>query len=138
EVVIGAFGPVYPVTVSLLLGFVVVLALVPVGRKRIGGPDAKPEFGAVSWIAMLLCAGVGLSFLFWGAAEPLIHLADPPYGVSDPGSVAAARAGMRYSYLFWGPHAWGFYAVVAIAIGYTGFNRGGGMLVSSALRPLLG
>lgn len=138
EVVVGTFGPVYPVTVSLLLVFVVVLALTPVGRKRLGGPDAKPEFGVISWIAMLLSAGLGFSFLFWGMAEPLIHLADPPYGATDPGSAEAARAGMRYSYLFWGPHAWGIYAVVAIAIGYAGFNRGSGMLVSAALRPLLG
>ncbi|MGO1523146.1 MAG: BCCT family transporter [Nesterenkonia sp.] len=138
EVVVRTFGPVYPVTVSLLLVFVVVLALLPVGRRRLGGSDAKPEFGAVSWIAMLLSAGVGLSFLFWGAAEPLIHLADPPYGATDPGSAEAARAGMRYSYLFWGPHAWGIYALVAVAVGYTAHNRRGGMLVSGALRPLLG
>ena len=138
EVVVGSFGPVYPVTLSMLLVFIVVLALVPVGRKRLGGPDAEPEFGVISWIAMLLSAGVGLSFLFWGAAEPLIHLADPPYGATEPGSAEAARAGMRYSFLFWGPHAWGIYALVAIAIGYAGFNRGSGMLVSAALRPLLG
>ncbi len=138
EAVVGTLGPVYPVTVSQLLVFVVVLALVPVGRKRLGGPDAKPEFGAISWVAMLMSAGVGLSFLFWGEAEPLIHLAAPPYGATDPGSEEAARAGMRYSYLFWGPHAWGIFAVVAIAIGYAAFNRGSGMLVSAALRPLLG
>src|SRR5690625_2451987 len=138
EAVVRTFGPVYPVTVSLLLVFVVVLALAPVGRRRLGGPAAKPEFGAISWVAMLMCAGVGLSFLFWGAAEPLIHVADPPYDATDPGPVEAARAGMRYSYLFWGPHAWGIYAVVAIAIGYTAFNRGKGMLISGALRPLLG
>lgn len=138
DVVVGSFGPVYPITVSLLLVFVVVLAVTPVGRVRLGGVDAVPEFGVVSWIAMLISAGVGLSFLFWGAAEPLIHLAEPPNGSSAPGSVEAARDGMRYSFLFWGPHAWGIYAVVAIAIGYAAFNRGRGMLVSAALRPLLG
>ncbi|MFC7465474.1 BCCT family transporter [Brachybacterium sp. GCM10030252] len=137
-VVVGTFGPVYPVTVTLLLTFVVVLAFLPVGRVRLGGPEAEPEFGAVSWIAMLVSAGVGVSFLFWGAAEPLIHLAEPPHGTAEPGSREAARAGMRYAFLFWGPHAWGIYAAVAIAIGYAGFNRGSGMLVSSALRPLLG
>lgn len=138
EVVVQSFGPVYPVTVSLLLLFVLVLAIAPVGRKRLGGAQARPEFGAISWIAMLVSAGVGLSFLFWGAAEPLIHLSEPPYGATEPGSEEAARAGMRYSYLFWGPHAWGIYAVIAIAIGYNAYNRRGGMLVSGALRPILG
>jgi glycine betaine transporter len=138
RVVVGTFGPIYPATVSLLLVFVVVLALAPVGRKRLGGQDAQPEFGAFSWVAMLMSAGVGLSFLFWGVAEPLIHLADPPHDATAAGSEQAARAGIRYSFLFWGPHAWGIYAVVAIAIGYASFNRGSGMLVSAALRPLLG
>lgn len=138
DVVVGTFGPVYPITVTALLLFVLVLAVSPVGRRRLGGADATVEFGVVSWIAMLMSAGVGLSFLFWGSAEPLIHLADPPHGVADPSTVAAARDGMRHALMFWGPHAWGLYAVVALALGYASFNRGEGMLISAALRPLLG
>jgi len=138
EGVVGTVGPVYPLVVTGLLLLVLVLWLSPVGRVRLGGPDARPEFGAISWIAMLISAGVGLSFLFWGTAEPLIHLADPPYGAAEAGSPEAARLAMRYSFLFWGPHAWAIYAVVAISIGYSSFTRGRPMLVSAALRPLLG
>ncbi|GAA1234502.1 BCCT family transporter [Prauserella halophila] len=138
QLVVGTFGPVYPVTVLVLLVFVAALAVSPFGGMRLGTADTRPEFGWVSWIAMLLSAGVGLSFLFWGTAEPLIHLADPPGGIAAPGSPEAAAAGVRYSFLFWGLHAWAIYAVVGIAVGYSSFRHGRKLLVSAALRPLLG
>lgn len=138
RVVVRTFGPVYPVTVFALLLFVAGLAVSPVGRTRLGGTDTRPEFGWLSWISMLFSAGVGLSFLFWGTAEPLIHLAEPPGDEAPPGSSEAARAGVRYSFLFWGPHAWAIYAVVAVSVGYSSFRHGRKLLVSAALRPLLG
>ncbi len=138
EVVVGTVGPAYPVVVTGLLAVVLVLWISPFGRLRLGGPESRPEFGMLSWVAMLLSAGVGLSFFFWGMAEPLIHLADPPYGATEPGSAEAARVAMRYSFLFWGPHAWAIYAVVAISVGYSSYTRHRPMLVSEALRPLLG
>lgn len=136
--VVETFGPAYLVSVVVLLGFVLVLAATPLGRVRLGPDDAQPEFGWVSWVAMLLSAGVGLSFLFWGTAEPLIHFADPPNGIAAPESEEAALHGMRYSFLFWGPHAWTVYTAVALAVGYSSFRHGRPMLVSSALHPLLG
>ncbi|MCP2253091.1 glycine betaine transporter [Prauserella aidingensis] len=138
RLVVGTFGPAYPITVLVLLVFVAALAVTPFGRMRLGTADTRPEFGRLSWLAMLLSAGVGLSFLFWGTAEPLIHLADPPGGVAEPGSAEAAAAGVRYSFLFWGLHAWAIYAVVGIAVGYSSFRHGRKLLVSAALRPLLG
>ncbi len=138
QLVVETFGPAYLLSVVVLLGFVVVLAVTPVGRTRLGPDDEGPEFGWISWVAMLVSAGVGLSFLFWGTAEPLIHFADPPNGVGAPESEAAARAGMRYSFLFWGPHAWTVYTAVALAVGHASFRHGRPMLVSSALHPLLG
>lgn len=138
QLVVGTFGPAYPVTMLVLLVFVAALALTPFGRMRLGTADTRPEFGWVSWVAMLLSAGVGLSFLFWGTAEPLIHLADPPGGMAAPGTPEAAAVGVRYSFLFWGLHAWAIYAVVGIAIGYSSFRHGRKLLVSAALRPLLG
>lgn len=138
EIVVDVLGPVYPVTVTAVLLLVLGVAASPVGRLRMGGPDARPEFSVLSWIAMLMSAGVGMSFLFWGTAEPLIHLADPPVGAADPGSVQAARDGVRYSFLFWGPHAWALYALVAISVGWSAYTHGRRMLVSAALHPLLG
>jgi glycine betaine transporter len=136
--VVGTFGLGYVGIVFALLPFLLLLAATPFGRTRLGGSQDRPEFGWVSWIAMIFSAGVGLSFLFWGTAEPLIHFADPPQGSDVAGTEEAARAGLRYSFLFWGLHAWATYGVVAVAVGYAGFRSGRSMLISSALHPLLG
>lgn len=136
--VVDRFGPVYPLTVLVVLLFVVGLAISPLGRIRLGKPDSRPEFSNVSWFAMVFSAGVGLSFLFWGTAEPLIHYAEPPHGAAAPESAQAARDGIRYSFLFWGIHAWALYAAVAVAVAYSTYRRGNRVLISAALRPLLG
>lgn len=137
-IVVDSVGPAYPIVVTGLLLFVLALAFSPIGRIRLGEPGVQPEFGWWSWLAMLLSAGVGLSFLFWGMAQPLIHLADPPYGAAAAGSDQAARDGIRHSFLFWGIHAWATYAVVAVAVGYFCFRHQRPILISSALRPLIG
>lgn len=136
--VLETFGWVYLAVVVVVLVFVLVLGFSRLGRIRLGGDGERPEFGWVSWVAMLLSAGVGLSFLFWGTAQPLMHLADPPYAAVGAGSEEAARVGMRYSFLFWGLHAWATYAAVAIAVAYVSFRKGRPALISSALYPLLG
>ncbi len=136
--VVDTFGPVYLITVLLVLVLVLGVAFSPLGRIRLGADADRQEFGWVSWMAMLMSAGVGLSFLFWGTAEPLIHYADPPPGTAPAESAEAARVGLRYSLLFWGPHAWALYAAVAIPVAYASFRRGRPMLISSALQPLLG
>ena len=136
--VVTAFGPVYLVVVLAGLVFMLVVAFSRSGRVRLGDDNERPEFGWVSWVAMMVSAGVGLSFLFWGTAEPLIHLADPPYGAAEAGSAEAARLGMRYSFLFWGLHAWAMYAAVAVAVAYASYKKGRPALISSALYPLLG
>lgn len=122
--VLETFGWVYLAVVVGVLVFVLVLGFSRLGRVRLGGDGERPDFGWVSWVAMLLSAGVGLSFLFWGTAQPLMHLADPPYAAVGAGSAEAARIGMRYSFLFWGLHAWATYAAVAIAVAYVSFRKG--------------
>jgi BCCT family betaine/carnitine transporter len=39
------------------------------GSVRFGGPDARPESWAFSWIGMLFCAGVGTPLLYWTTIE---------------------------------------------------------------------
>ena len=37
---------------NIFVLFSLALVLLPVGKIRIGGPEAKPEFGLLSWFAM--------------------------------------------------------------------------------------
>ena len=60
-------------TIAVVFLFCVYLAVSPLGRIRLGGPTATPEFSTLSWLAMLFSAGVGIGLMFWGAAEPLAY-----------------------------------------------------------------
>ena len=53
--------------------FVIYLAFSKHKNLTLGGPDAKPEFSNVNWIAMLFSAGLGVGLLFYGVAEPVLH-----------------------------------------------------------------
>ena len=58
---------------SAIIFVVVSLALIfmPVGKIRLGGQDATPEFSTMSWFAMLFAAGMGIGLMFWAVAEPV-------------------------------------------------------------------
>ena len=50
--------------IAVILAFCVLLTVLPVGRIRLGGESAKPEFNTPSWLAMLFSAGVGIGLMF--------------------------------------------------------------------------
>ena len=131
------FGWFYLVATFAFLLFALMIAFSRYGSIRLGDDDAEPEYSNTSWFAMLFSAGMGIGLVFWGVAEPLSHFADAP-----PGIVArtpeAARAALRYAFFHWGLHAWGIYAVLALAIAYFSFRKGESGLISCTLVPLLG
>ena len=58
---------------NLLLLFCVVVALSPLGKIRLGGKGAKPDYSRLSWFAMLFGAGMGIGLVFYGVGEPVTH-----------------------------------------------------------------
>lgn len=93
------------------------LVVLPVGQRRIGGHDARPEFRTVTWLAMLFAAGMGTGLVFWGAAEPLIHTTNPvPSSGLAPLSDPARAAALAQTLFHWALHAWAIYAVAALAV----------------------
>ena len=133
-----SFGWLYLIATTLFLVFVVFLAFSRFGKIRLGKDDERPEFGRLSWFAMLFAAGMGIGLVFWGVGEPVSHLATPAYGMAEPGSAEAAQLSMLYSFFHWGLHPWAVYATVALALAYFNFRREQGGLISSVFRPLLG
>ncbi len=51
------------------------LALIvsPLGKVRLGGTEAKPDYSYVGWFSMLFAAGMGIGLMFYGVSEPLSH-----------------------------------------------------------------
>ncbi|MDH5446886.1 MAG: BCCT family transporter [Gammaproteobacteria bacterium] len=123
--------------VNLILGFMLYLIFSPFGKIRLGGSDAKPEFTRLGWLAMLFSAGMGIGLLFYSVAEPMYHLVSPPHGATA-GTAAAAEDAIKTTFLHWGLHAWGIYALVGLALAYFAFNRNLPLSIRSVFYPLLG
>ncbi len=110
------------------------LIVSPLGRVRLGGPDAKPRYSRLTWGAMLFAAGIGIGLLFFGVAEPMQHFLHPPLGIERP-SVGDAVAATLFH---WGLHGWGIYGVAALALAFFAYNRGYPLALRSVFHPVLG
>lgn len=122
--------------VNLFLVFMLYIGLSRFGDIRIGGRKAKPEFTTLGWFAMLFSAGMGIGIIFWSVGEPISHYVSPPYG--EPRTPEAAEHAMNFSFLHWGLHAWGIYALVGLSLAFFAFNRRLPLSIRSVFYPLIG
>ena len=106
-------------------------ALGKYGHVRFGGPDAKPEFSLISWVAMIFCAGIGTSVLYWGTIEWVYYYTNPPFGL-EPRSAEATEWAATYGMFHWGFTAWAIYCIPTLPLAYLFWNRGRPILRMSA------
>ncbi|ORL32988.1 transporter [Prescottella equi] len=119
--------------------FALYCGLSRVGNIRLGEDDEKPEFGMLSWFAMLFSAGMGIGLVFYGVAEPLSHYVNPPEAGRVPGSTdAAANQAMELTLFHWGLHAWSIYVVVGLGLAFMTYRKGRPLSIRWLLEPLLG
>ncbi|SDE71352.1 BCCT family transporter [Ruegeria marina] len=126
----------------------------PLGKVRLGGPEAEPSFSYVGWFSMLFAAGMGIGLMFYGVSEPMSHFDSAMGGISvgedgvrtdwaplggAEGDVAeAARLGMAATIFHWGLHPWAIYAVVALALALFSYNKGLPLTLRSCFYPIFG
>jgi BCCT family betaine/carnitine transporter len=125
---------------NVFVVFCIALICLPVGRIRLGGNDAKPEFSRMSWFAMLFAAGMGIGLMFWSVAEPVAYYTDW-YGTplnTSAGTPEGASAAMGATMFHWGLHPWAIYAVVGLSLAFFAYNKGLPLTLRSAFFPLLG
>jgi glycine betaine transporter len=129
------FGWLYLWVVLGLVLFAAFVAFSRYGDLKLGGEDEEPEFSAGSWFAMLFAAGMGIGLVFWGVGEPVSHYITAPPGIAS-GTPEAANAAMRYVFFHWGLHPWAVYGIVALAIAFFQYRRGGDALISTVTSAL--
>lgn len=134
--IVDTFGWFYLLSVAVFLIFSLSLAISSFGAIKLGPDHSEPDYGYVSWFAMLFSAGMGIGLLFFGVAEPIMHFTSPPVG--EGGTTAAAREAMSITFFHWGVHAWAIYAVVGLSLAYFGFRHNLPLTIRSALYPLIG
>ena len=134
----STFDWVFMAAGNVLVLFCLLLVASPLGRVRLGGPDAKPDYSTWSWIAMLFAAGIGIGLMFYGVAEPIEHFRNPPLGVDATDTDATRSLAVAAAIFHWGVHPWAMYAVVALALACAAYNLGLPLTLRSAFYPVLG
>ncbi len=137
-IITSSFGFLFLWFTFAALGVLLWFAFGRYGSVRFGGADAEPEFRRLSWIAMLFCAGIGTSLLYWATIEWVYYYQAPPFGI-EAGSAEAAHWAAMYGLFHWGPSAWALYCLPALPIAYAFHNRRIPFLrISQACRGVIG
>ncbi len=138
---------------NIFVLFCIFLMVTPLGKVRLGGADAKPDYSYMGWIAMLFAAGMGIGLMFFGVSEPMSHFASSmggtaaegggrtdwaPLGAASGDIIAARNLSLAATIFHWAIHPWAIYAVVGLSLAFFTFNRGLPLTLRSAFYPLLG
>ncbi|WP_313951806.1 BCCT family transporter [Accumulibacter sp.] len=129
------------------------LAVSPLGKVRLGGTEAKPDYTYLGWFSMLFAAGMGIGLMFFGVSEPLSHFASAfggttmedgvrtdwaPLTAAVGDAAGASRMAMAATIYHWGLHPWAIYAILALGLALFSFNKGLPLTIRSVFYPLLG
>ncbi|MGB6003199.1 MAG: BCCT family transporter [Ornithinimicrobium sp.] len=136
EWVVTNLGWFFILGVTSWVVFLIALAFSKFGRIRLGGDETEPEYGNLSWFAMLFAGGIGTVLMFWGVAEPISHFSNPPRNV-EPYSVAAAEDAMAFSLYHLSLHTWAIFTLPGLAFAYFIYRYKLPMRVSSVFYPFL-
>ena len=137
--IIASFDWFFILSANIFVIVCLVLIFMPVGKIRLGGMDAKPEFSTLSWFAMLFAAGMGIGLMFWAVAEPVGYYTNwygTPFNV-EANTPQANDLAMGATMYHWGLHPWAIYAVVALSLAFFAFNKNMPLTIRSAFFPLL-
>lgn len=124
------------------LAFLLILAMVyfsPLAKVRIGGSHAEPILSKWRWFAITLCTTVATGILFWGPAEPLYHLNEPPAGLGfTPGDSKARQFAMSTMFMHWTLTPYGIYTIAGLVFALSYYNLRQPFSLGALLYPVLG
>ncbi len=130
---------------NLLLLFCIVVALSPLGKIRLGGKGASPDYSRLSWFAMLFGAGMGIGLVFYGVGEPVTHFTSSmaggsgaPLGGAAGDAVQSRSLAMAATIFDWSLHPWAIFAVTGLALAVFRFDFNMPLSMRSAFYPLFG
>jgi choline/glycine/proline betaine transport protein len=126
----------YVLTVTVVIGFVLWVALSREGSVRLGPDHSRPQYKLFTWVAMLFAAGVGIDMLFYSVTGPITQYMAPPTG--DGKTAAAAQDAVVWTMFHYGVAGWAMYALLGMAMGYFAYRWGMPLSIRAALYPLLG
>ncbi len=137
--ILTTFSWLFSISTLCLVITLVITYFSPLGKIKIGGSDAKPLLTKWQWFAITLCTTVATGILFWGAAEPMYHLYEPPNSLDiAPQSEEAIRFTLGTMFMHWSFTPYAIYCVPALAFALCYYNLHMPFSLGSSLKPFLG
>ncbi len=136
--ILNNFGWLFSAGTTLMLLTCLFICFHPIGKIKIGGAHAQPFLTKWRWFSIVLCTTIATGIIFWGTAEPLYHLADPPsFSGVEAGSAKAANDAMGYLFLHWTFIPYAIYCLPAVMFALAFYNQQKSFSLHSTLFPLL-
>ena len=136
--IVANLGWYYMLVVGVFVVVAIGIGLSRMGKIRLGRDDEKPEFGLMSWFAMLFAAGMGIGLVFYSVGEPLGYITTDIKPGWEGSEAELAGLAMAQTFIHWGLHPWAIYAIIGLALAYAIHRRGRPVSIRWALEPLLG
>lgn len=126
-----------PYYLILGIGFLVATIYLAFGKwsnVRIGGYEARPVYSNIHWGMMIFTSTMSADILFYSITEWTMYLKETPIKNSSQPYIKA----LSYSLFHWGPIAWSFYILLAVAFSYMIYiGKNKYQRFSEACRPVL-
>ena len=106
-----------------------------IGRIKLGDSTDKAEYSNLRWGVMIFTSTMSADIIFYALCEWLMYSSEP--FIKQKGTTM--EWSLTYSLFHWGPIAWSFYLMLAVAFAYMLYvTKNKRQKFSEACRPLLG
>ncbi|MBD7895202.1 BCCT family transporter [Limosilactobacillus sp. Sa3CUN2] len=106
-----------------------------IGRIKLGDSTDKSEYSNLCWGVMIFTSTMSADIIFYALCEWLMYSSEP--FIKQKGTTM--EWSLTYSLFHWGPIAWSFYLMLAVAFAYMLYvTKNKRQKFSEACRPLLG
>ncbi|NTW71349.1 MAG: BCCT family transporter [Eubacteriaceae bacterium] len=136
--ILDQFGWLFLLTTVVMLIVCIWLYFSPFGETVIGGKKAVPLMDRWSWFTITLCTTIASGIVFWGAAEPVQHILNPPVssGLAASSPQAAVFA-MSTIYTHWTVLPYSIYTLTGLMFAFGYYNMKRKFSLGAAIAPLL-
>ncbi|MFA3791320.1 BCCT family transporter [Aliiglaciecola sp. SL4] len=137
--ILSTFSWLFSLSSFCLLISLIAAYFSPLGKIRLGGAAAKPLLTKWQWFSITLCTTVATGILFWGTAEPMFHLYQPPESLGIvPQSTEAIQFTMATMFMHWSITPYAIYCLPALVFALAYYNFQLPFSIGTALSPIFG
>lgn len=105
------------------------------GKIKLGSNSEQPEYPTLKWGMMIFTSTMSADIIFYSLCEWVMYANEPMIKAKHQPLEWSAT----YSLFHWGPIAWSFYIMLAVAFGYMIYvTKNNKQKFSEACRPLFG